>query len=122
MSVNEIILLAAIGLIGGILGGMTGLGGGVIIIPMLVYFMGMSQQTAQGTNLFMMLPPIGIMATYSYYKAGYVDIKFAIILMIAFIAGSYLSSLFAVSIPEKMMRKIFGVMLLAISIKMIFWK
>ena len=122
MALNELITLGIIGLVAGIIGGMTGLGGGAVVIPALVYIMGMNQHLAQGTNLLMMLPPIGIMATWSFYKAGHVNVKYAIVLMIAFVIGSYIASLFAVNIPEKIMKKIFGGFLIIVALKMIIGK
>jgi uncharacterized membrane protein YfcA len=102
--------------------GMLGIGGGLVVIPALVMVMGMSQQSAQGTSLAMMLPPIGILAAYNYYKAGHVDIRIALILAIAFIAGSFFGSKLAIRIPQEMLKKIFGVFLLLVAIKMLFWK
>jgi uncharacterized protein len=84
--------------------------------------MGMSQQAAQGTSLAMMLPPIGILAAYNYYKAGHVDIKFALLLALAFIIGSYFGSKIAIRLPQDTLKKIFGIFLLLVSIRMLFWK
>jgi uncharacterized membrane protein YfcA len=122
MSVSTILILLVIGTITGIMAGMLGIGGGIVVIPALVMIMGLSQQTAQGTSLAMMLPPVGILAVYNYYKAGHVDFRFALLLAIAFIAGSYFGSKFAIAIPQIMMKRIFGVVLLLVSIKMLFFK
>jgi uncharacterized membrane protein YfcA len=122
MSVSTVIILLVIGTITGIMAGMLGVGGGIVAIPALVMIMGLSQQTAQGTSLAMMLPPVGILAVYNYYKAGHVDFRFAILLAIAFIAGSYFGSKFAIAIPQLLMKKIFGIVLLLVSIKMLFFK
>jgi len=122
MSVSTILILLVIGIITGVMAGMLGIGGGLVVIPALVIFMGMSQQTAQGTSLAMMLPPIGILAAYNYYKAGHVDIKIAIMLAITFIAGSYFGSKLAIKLPQELMKKIFGIFLLLVAIKMLFWK
>jgi len=84
--------------------------------------MGMSQQTAQGTSLAMMLPPIGILAAFNYYKAGQVNIRFALILAAAFIIGSYFGSKIAVNISPVLMKRIFGVILLITAIKMLLFK
>jgi len=70
----------------------------------------------------MMLPPIGILAAYNYYKAGHVDIKIALVLAITFIAGSYFGSKLAIRLPQELMKKIFGIFLLLVAIKMLFWK
>jgi uncharacterized protein len=122
MSVSTILILLVIGIMTGVMAGMLGIGGGLVVIPALVIFMGMSQQTAQGTSLAMMLPPIGILAAYNYYKAGHVDIKIAIVLAITFIAGSYFGSKLAIRLPQELMKKIFGIFLLLVAIKMLFWK
>jgi uncharacterized protein len=122
MSVSTILILLVIGIITGVMAGMLGIGGGLVVIPALVMVMGMSQQAAQGTSLAMMLPPIGILAAYNYYKAGHVDIKIALVLAITFIAGSYFGSKLAIRLPQELMKKIFGIFLLLVAIKMLFWK
>jgi uncharacterized membrane protein YfcA len=122
MSVSTIIILLIIGMITGVMAGMLGIGGGLVVIPALVMVMGMSQQSAQGTSLAMMLPPIGILAAYNYYKAGHVDIKFALFLAFAFIIGSYFGSRIAVKLPQEVLKKIFGAFLLLVAVKMLFWK
>jgi hypothetical protein len=102
--------------------GMLGIGGAIIMIPALVFFLGISQQSAQGTSLAVMLPPVGIIAAFNYYKAGYVNIKFAIILAAFFLIGSYFGSKMALTIPQKVLRKIFGVLLLLVAAKMLWSK
>ncbi len=115
----EILKLVLIGLIAGSLSGLLGIGGGVIIIPMLVYFLDYSQKLAQGTSLAMLLPPIGFLAAYNYYKSGYVNIKAAIVLIIFFVVGSYFTSLFATKLPEVVIKKIFAVFLIIYAIKLL---
>ncbi len=119
---NTIIILIITGLLAGIMSGFLGIGGGIIVIPALVYFLDFSQKQAQGTSLAMLLPPIGILAAYNYYKAGFVDVKAAVILISAFIAGSYFSSLIAVNLPEAIIKKIFGIFLLIYAFKLFFEK
>jgi len=111
-----------IGIITGITAGMFGIGGAIIMIPALVFFLGFSQQMAQGTSLAVMLPPIGIIATYNYWKAGQVDLKVAMILALTFLIGSYFGSKFALNIPQATLKKIFGVLLLLVAARMLFWK
>jgi uncharacterized membrane protein YfcA len=122
MSISTVLILLIIGLITGVLAGMLGIGGGLVVIPALVMVMGMSQQAAQGTSLAMMLPPIGILAAYNYYKAGHVDIKIALLLAVMFIIGSYFGSKIAVKLPQDVLKKIFGIFLLLVAVKMLFWK
>lgn len=116
------VILIIIGVITGLMAGMLGIGGAIIMIPALVFFMGFSQQMAQGTSLAVMLPPVGIFATYNYWKAGQVDIKFALILAAAFIIGSFFGSKIALTLPQAVLKKIFGVLLLLVAAKMLFSK
>jgi uncharacterized membrane protein YfcA len=122
MSVTALILLCIIGIITGVMAGMLGIGGAIIMIPALVFILGFNQQMAQGTSLAVMLPPIGILATYNYWKAGQVNIKFALILAVAFIIGSYFGSKLALNIPQPVLKKIFGVLLLLVAAKMLLSK
>jgi uncharacterized protein len=122
MSISMLFILLVIGVITGVMAGLFGIGGGIVVIPALVLIMGFSQQTAQGTSLAMMLPPIGLIAAYNYYKAGHVDIRFALILAIAFIIGSYFGSKLAVNLPQTLLKKIFAVFLLLVAIRMLWTK
>jgi uncharacterized membrane protein YfcA len=122
MSTSIVLILIIIGIITGIMAGMLGIGGAIIMIPALVFLLGISQQTAQGTSLAVMLPPIGVIAAYNYYKEGFVNIKFAIILAVFFLVGSYFGSKFALNIPQNILKKIFGVLLLLVAAKMLLSK
>jgi hypothetical protein len=122
MSTSMLLILIVIGIITGVMAGMLGIGGAIIMIPALVFFMGFSQQTAQGTSLAVMLPPIGILAAYNYYKAGHVDFKFAIILAVCFLIGSYFGSKLALNLPQPLLKKIFGILLLLVAAKMLLSK
>lgn len=122
MSATIIIILVLIGIVTGFMAGMLGIGGAIIMIPSLVLILGLSQQSAQGTSLAVMLPPIGIMAAYNYYKAGQVNIKFAIILAVTFIVGSYFGSKIALEIHQTLLKKIFGILLLLVAVRMLFSK
>lgn len=122
MQISDLLLLIFIGLSAGLVGGTLGIGGGIVIVPALVFLFGYSQHQAQGTSLAFMLPPIGILAAYNYYKEGHVDIKVALILCLAFVLGGYLGSLVSINIPEKILKKIFGFFMLFIAIKMIVGK
>ena len=117
-----LLILLGIGIITGVLAGMLGIGGAIIMTPALLYFMGFSQHMAQGTSLAVMLPPIGIIAAYNYYKAGEVNIKFALILAAAFLLGSYFGSKLALNLPQETLRKMFGVLMLLVAAKMLFTK
>lgn len=122
MSISTLIILLVVGLLGGLLSGLVGVGGGIIVVPALVYFLGLSQHTAQGTSLALMLPPIGILAAMNYYKAGSLNIKYAIIIAIAFVIGGYFGSKISITyISESAMKKIFGIVMLIASIKLVFF-
>lgn len=122
MSLTILILLILIGLSAGLLSGFVGVGGGLIIIPLLMLLIGFGQHTAQGTSLAVMLPPIGILAALNYHKEGLVNWKYALIISLAFIIGGYFSSKWAVSMDEKTLKRVFGIMLLLGGIKLIFTK
>jgi uncharacterized protein len=119
---SEIIILLLIGLAAGIASGILGIGGGILVIPALVYFLNYSQKAAQGTSLGLLLPPIGLLAVINYYQAGYVNLKAAGIMIVTFLIGSYLSSKFAVNLPDTIIKKVFAVFLLFYAIKLFFGK
>jgi uncharacterized protein len=114
------LLYVILGLVAGVLSGVIGIGGGVIIVPALVLLFGMSQHHAQGTTLAILIPPIGILAAWTYYKAGYVDLRVAALVAVGFFAGSFLGARLATHISDEVLEKIFGVALLLIALKMIF--
>jgi len=122
MTLTQLILLAIIGLMAGIFSGAFGVGGAIIVIPALIFFLGFSQHQAQGTSLAFMIPPVTLMATLHYWKNGYVNWKFALILALMFFVGTYFGSMISISLPEKILRKLFGGLLLVVAIKLIFWK
>jgi uncharacterized protein len=122
MSVAEIIILICIGVLAGFTGGALGLGGGIIIVPALIFIMGFSQHQAQGTSLAVLIFPVALLGAYNYYKSGFVNFKFVVVLAIAFLVGSYLGSLMAINLPEKILKKVFGFVVLLLSLKMIFDK
>ena len=119
---NNFLIIASIGIISGILGGLLGLGGAIIIIPALAIFLGYSQQMAQGTALIMMVLPVGALAAYQYYQKGFVDIKASLILAAFFFIGGYFGAKFATQIPELFMKRIFAVLLVGIAVKMWFFE
>ncbi|HAW51452.1 MAG TPA: permease [Flavobacteriales bacterium] len=117
----NILILIVIGVAAGILSGLFGVGGGIIIVPALVFFVGMSQHTAQGTSLGLMLLPIGILAAMNYFRSGNLDVKAGLIIAVAFIVGGYVGSKIALGIEDATLKRIFGIMLLVVSIRLIFF-
>jgi uncharacterized membrane protein YfcA len=122
MNMSTILILITIGLAAGILSGFIGLGGAIVIIPALALFMGMSQYMAQGTSLAVMLPPIGLLAAWNYWKAGELNLKYAMIIAAAFIIGGYIGTKYALMIPENVLRKVFALTLILVAVNMFFKK
>jgi uncharacterized protein len=122
MTLTTIIILMIIGLKAWVFGGMFGLGGAIVMIPALVYFLGVDQHTAQGTSLAVMLTPIGLFAVDNYYKDGQVNIWYAVIIAITFMIGGYFGSKIVLNLPEQLMKKVFAVFLILVALKLIFSK
>ena len=116
------LILLALGLVAGVLSGMVGIGGGIIIVPALVYFLSYSQHQAQGTVLFMFLLPIGLLGVFNYYNSGNIEFKTAFFMASTFVIGSYFGSKWAISIDQATLKKVFGGILFLVSIKMILGK
>jgi len=121
MDAQTIIIIVAIGIVAGMLSGLVGIGGGIIIVPALIYLVGFTQKNAQGTSLAILLLPIGIFAVLQYYRQGHIDFKVVAILSAGFLAGGYLGSKIALDLPEDTIRKIFAVMMILIAVKMLFF-
>ena len=119
---TQIIQFIIVGLFGGVLSGLLGIGGAIVIVPTLVYIFGFEQKLAQGTTLAMLIPPVGLLGVWQYYTAGNVDLKVAGILCVGLFVGAYFGALLANQLSSDVLRKIFGVALFLISLKMIFGK
>ncbi len=113
------ILYIILGLIAGICGGMFGIGGATVLIPALVYLVGMTQHQAQGTTLAIMVPPIGLLAALRYYYSGNVKLNIAGFVCIGFFIGGLIGAQLVQKVPDPFLKKIFGFFLLAIALKMI---
>lgn len=122
MTLQIVLILLTVGLAAGFLSGMVGIGGGIIIVPVLVYYLGFTQHQAQGTTLFMFLLPIGILGVMNYHKQGYVDYKTALIICSTFVFGSYFGSKLSISLDQKTIKQIFGIIIILLGAKMVFWK
>ncbi len=119
---THIWLYLLLGLFAGTFSGLIGIGGGVIIVPALVFLFGFSQHRAQGTTLALLVPPIGLLAAWTYYKQGYVDLKVALIMCVGFFLGGLFGAKIATSMSNLVLEKVFGVALFLIALKMIFAK
>jgi uncharacterized membrane protein YfcA len=124
LNMNAVLILLAIGLCAGFLSGMIGVGGGIIIVPALVYFMGMSQLEAQGTSLAVLLLPVGILAVYNYWSAPgrYVDVQTTLIIAGSFVVGGYIGSKISIGLDQVTVKRIFGIVMILVSLRMIFSK
>lgn len=116
------LIMAAIGLCAGVLAGVMGVGGGLLIIPLLVYIFGYSQHKAQGTSLVALLLPVGALAVYRYWKVGDADIRGGLFIGLGIFAGAFFGAVIAGHLSDSVMRKVFAVLLLAVSIEMFFKK
>jgi uncharacterized membrane protein YfcA len=114
--------LLFLGLLAGILSGLLGIGGGILIIPALVFVVGLTQRQAQGTTLALMVPPIGLLAAWTYYKQGHVDLKIAGLICLGFFFGGLLGAKLAGVVSATLLKKLFGVALLITALKMILAK
>ena len=131
MEITTFIALLFIGLFAGIASGYVGIGGGIIIIPSLIYFLGLGQHQAQGVSLALMLPPIGVLAFYKYYQSGSFNLEiegqiietklliYALIMAVFFVIGGWLGAKWSLKTPVHVVKLVFGSFMLYASIKMI---
>ncbi len=119
MDLSTVFILVCIGMFAGILSGFIGVGGGIIIVPGLIYFLGLPQHTAQGTSLALMLPPIGILAAYNYHKAGHMNLSYAAVIAAAFILGGFFGSKLSLRLSPNAVKFFFGILMLYVSVRMI---
>ena len=122
MTLHVVLSLILSGIIAGLLSGLVGVGGGVVMVPLLVLLLGFSQHQAQGTSLAVLVVPVTAIAVFSYYKEGYINWKHAAIIAVFFVVGGYFGSKLAINLDQKMLKKIFAVILLLIGGKMILSK
>lgn len=119
MDLTSLLTLLLIGVAAGVLSGFIGIGGGLLIVPALMYFTGLSQMAAQGTSLALMLPPIGALAVMNYWKAGEVDIRAAAVMVVAFMIGGHFGSRIALAMDPLKVRLAFGTVMLFVAVRMI---
>lgn len=121
MTTQLVILLIVIGFSAGVLSGLVGVGGGIIVVPALVFFLGFTQQEAQGTSLGLLLLPVGILAVVNYYNKGNIDVKVVAVMSIAFILGGWFGSKLALQLSQELLRKIFAIVLFYTAFRMLHW-
>ena len=116
----KIISYILLGLFAGTVSGIVGIGGGVIIVPALIFLFGFSQHIAQGTTLALLVPPIGLLAAYTYYKSGYVDFNVAIFVCVGFLIGGLLGAKISINLSNTILQKVFGSFIIVIGLYMVF--
>lgn len=122
MTTTQFLILIIIGIVAGFISGSMGVGGGIIIIPAMVLFMGVTQQQAQGTSIAVISVPVALVAAMNYYKSGYINFKYAGVIILTFVIGAYFGSKTAVNIPAKSLQKGFSILLILVGLKMFFGK
>jgi uncharacterized membrane protein YfcA len=116
---NETMIVLAIGTAAGVMGGFFGIAGGVLLVPALVFMLAMPPRAAIGTSLAALLPPVGLLGALEYYRHGQVNFLYAMLLAAGLMVGAYFGSVFAVRLPEDLVRRGFAVFLIVIAAKML---
>lgn len=119
MSLQTIFILALIGLAAGMLSGMVGIGGGMVIVPALVFILGLSQHQAQGTSLFILSLPVLLLAVVNYWRTGNVNWRFGLVIASTFVLGAFFGSKLTLRLPEAWVKLIFGLLMAYVSIQLI---
>lgn len=119
MDVSTFLILMVIGLLAGVVSGFIGVGGGIVVVPLLIFFLGLTQHQAQGTSLALMLPPIGILACYNYYQTGNLNVGYAVVIALFFVAGGYFGSKLSLRLSPDVVKFIFGILMLYVALRMV---
>ncbi len=119
MPIQTIFILAAIGLFAGILSGFVGVGGGVVIVPALVFFLGLTQHQAQGTSLFVLMMPVVALAVLNYWNSSNVNWRFGLIIALTFLVGGFIGSKLSLRLHPGIVKLIFGIFMAYVSFKLI---
>lgn len=120
MAAFSLLLFVLLGTLAGFSSGLIGIGGGVILVPALVILFDFPQHMAQGTTLALMVPPIGILAAWSYFRSGQVDLRVAACMCVGFIAGGFVGAKFAFTLSELVLQRVFGVAMSVVALRMLF--
>jgi len=120
-STTQLLILVLVGLFAGALSGFVGVGGGIIIVPAMIYFMNMNQMQAQGVSLALLMLPVGVLGVMNYYKAGHIQFNYVFIIAVGFVLGNYFGSKYALRVPEHKIKFLFSLLMLYIAVQML-WK
>jgi uncharacterized membrane protein YfcA len=120
-STTQLLVLVLVGLFAGALSGFVGVGGGIIIVPAMIYFMNMNQMQAQGVSLALLMLPVGILGVMNYYKAGHIQFSYVLIIAMGFVLGNYFGSKYAMRVPEHKIKFLFALLMLFVAVQML-WK
>jgi hypothetical protein len=120
-STTQLLILVIVGLLAGALSGFVGVGGGIIIVPAMIYFMNMNQMQAQGVSLALLMLPVGILGVMNYYKAGHIQFSYVLIMAVGFVLGNYFGSKYAMRVPEHKIKFLFALLMLYVAVQML-WK
>ena len=120
-STTQLVILILVGLFAGALSGFVGVGGGIIIVPAMIYFMNMNQMQAQGVSLALLMLPVGVLGVMNYYKAGHIQFNYVFIIAVGFVLGNYFGSKYALRVPEHKIKFLFSLLMLYIAVQML-WK
>jgi uncharacterized membrane protein YfcA len=120
-STTQLLILVIVGLLAGALSGFVGVGGGIIIVPAMIYFMNMNQMQAQGVSLALLMLPVGILGVMNYYKAGHIQFSYVLIMAVGFVLGNYFGSKYAMKVPEHKIKFFFALLMLYVAVQML-WK
>jgi uncharacterized membrane protein YfcA len=111
--------LLTIGLVAGVLAGMFGIGGGLVIVPALLFFMRMSEVDAIGTSLAALIPPVGLLGAIEYYRTGHSNLKYALVVAAGLFLGSYFGARIILSLPPLLIRRIYAIFLVVAAVRML---
>jgi uncharacterized membrane protein YfcA len=120
-STTQLLILVLVGLFAGALSGFVGVGGGIIIVPAMIYFMNMNQMQAQGVSLALLMLPVGILGVMNYYKAGHIQFNYVLVIAVGFVLGNYFGSKYAMRLPEHKIKFMFALLMLYVAVQML-WK
>lgn len=121
MSINDILILIIVGFTAGVLSSMVGIGGGIVIVPALVFIFGLTQKVAQGTSLAMLLPPIGILGVLAYHKSGNIRWDYALVLILAFVVGSFFGGKWVQDLNTITVKRVFAIFMIIVAVKYLFF-